>query len=223
MPKAEQAYVKCPSDDEIRRLLQAIQERWRPAANPAARFVHPTARLFFSRRNYALIAGLVETGARIGEMLSLTLGDYQPAAGQIVIRHAKGDEPRVVPISPVWAQAVDAFLRVRPKVESGLLFVSEYGEKMDVGRFGKQFRGYLGFAGLSGFTLHGLRHYAITQLAQTDLWAASQIAGHKDLKVTRQYLHGDPAHVRAAHAQAAPLARLLVNVRSEKQRRKKVI
>ena len=169
------------------------------------------------------MVGLVETAARIGELLALTLSDYQPQEGQIVIRHAKGDEPRVVPISPVWAQAVDAYLRVRPKIESDLLFVSEYGEKMDVGRFGKQFGGYLDFAGLSGFTLHGLRHYAITQLAQTDLWTASQIAGHKDLKVTRQYLHGDPAHVRAAHAQAAPLARLLVNARSERQRRKKIV
>lgn len=223
MPKAPQAYVKCPSDDEIRRLLQALRERWKPSINPNARYVHASARLFFSRRNYALVAGLIETAARIGELMALTVDDYQPRERQIVIRQAKGDEPRIVPISPLWVEAVDAYLRVRPKVESNLLFVSEYGEKMDVARFGKQFHGYLEFAGLSGFTLHGLRHYAITQLAKTDLWAASQIAGHKDLKVTRQYLHGDPVHVRAAHEQAAPLTRILVNMRSEQQKRKKVV
>ncbi len=223
VPKAERAYVKCPSDDEIRTLLKAMHERWKPAANPAVRFIRPAARQFFSRRNYALITGLVESGARIGEMLGLTLGDYQPQQGQIAIRHSKGDAPRVVPISQIWIDAVDAYLRVRPKVDCDRLFVSEYGGSMDVARFGRQFRGYLDFAGLSGFTLHGLRHYAITQLAKTDVWAASQIAGHKDLKITRQYLHGDAEHVRGAHSLAAPLARLLVNTRSEKQRRKKII
>ncbi len=99
VPKAARAYIKCPSDDEIRALLKALQERWKPSRNPSARFVNAPARLFYSRRNYAIIAGLIETAARIGEMLSLTLGDYQPEQRQIVIRQAKGDEPRVVPIS----------------------------------------------------------------------------------------------------------------------------
>lgn len=223
VPKAGQAYVKCPSDEEIRTLLRVLHDRWKPSLNPAVRYVHASARLFFSRRNYALVAGLLETGARIGEMLALTLDDYQPQQGQIAIRHAKGDAPRIVPISPVWIETVEAYLRVRPKVDSNLLFVSEYGTKMEVMRFGRQFKGYLKFAGLSGFTLHGLRHYAITQMAKTDVWAASLIAGHKDLKVTRQYLHEDPTHVREAHITAAPLARLLVNIRSERQKRKKMV
>ena len=223
VPKAARAYIKCPSDDEIRALLKALQERWKPSLNPSARFVNAPARLFYSRRNYAIITGLIETAARIGEMLSLTLEDYQPEQRQIVIRKAKGDEPRVVPISDCWVDAVDAYLRVRPKVESNLLFINEFGEHICVNYFGRQFKGYLDYAGLSGFTLHGLRHYAITQLAKTDVWAASIIAGHKDLQVTRQYLHEDPIHVRATHDAAAPLSRLLVNVRSEKQSRKRVI
>ena len=100
-------------------------------------------------------------------MLSLTLGDYQLAAGQIVIRHAKGDEPRVVPISPVWAQAVDTFLLVRPKVESGLLFVSEYGDRMDVDRFGKRFRGYLGGRVCRGSACTAIEGHLIGCLGKT--------------------------------------------------------
>ncbi len=223
VPKADRAYVKCPSDDEIRTLLKAMRDRWKTATNTNVRFIRPAARQFFSRRNYAIVTGLIESGARIGEMLGLTLDDYQPQQGQIAIRHTKGDAPRVVPVGQAWIDAVDAYLRVRPKVDCDRLFISEYGKPMDVALFGRQFRGYLDYAGLSGFTLHGLRHYAITQLAKTDVWAASQIAGHKDLKITRQYLHGDAGHVRAAHDLAAPLSRLLVNMRSEKQRRKKIV
>jgi integrase len=215
--------VKCPSDEEIRTLLKALQDRWKVSVNPKARFVHASARLFFGRRNYAIVAGLIETAARVGELLGLRLEDYQPGEQQIVIRKAKGDEPRTVPLSPYWIEAVEAYLKVRPKVESDLLFISEYGSAMGVNEFGAVFRGYLEYAGLSGFTLHGLRHYAITQLAKTDLWAASQIAGHKDLTVTRRYLHGDPAHMRAAHMQAAPLGRILATSRTIARRRKKVV
>ncbi|BDI31462.1 tyrosine recombinase XerC [Capsulimonas corticalis] len=223
VPKAERPYVKCPSDDEIRALLTAVTDRYKPSINPKSRFIHAGARLFFGRRNYAIVAGLLETAARIGEMLALTVDDYQPKEGQIVIRKAKGDEPRIIPISSYWIQTVDAYLRVRPKVDSPLLFISEFGGEITVSEFGKVFRGYLDYASLSGFSLHGLRHYALTQLAKTDLWAASQIAGHKDLTVTRRYLHGDPVHVRSVHEAAAPLGRLLHTSRSANQGRKKIV
>ena len=220
VPKSPTPYVKCPSEDEVRVLLRAVQERWKPSINLKARFIPASARLFFTRRNFAVIAGLIETGARIGEMLALKLDDFQKDQRQIAIRSSKGDEPRIVPISDAWTNAVDAYLRVRPKIESDRLFINEYGEPLSPDQFGRIFRSYARYAGLSGFTLHGLRHYAITQLAKTDVWAASVIAGHKDLKITRQYLHHDPDHLRSVHSQAAPLARLLVNARSQRQRKR---
>lgn len=165
-------------------------------------------------RNYAIVAGLIETAARAGEVLGLRLDDFQPEQKQIVIRKTKGDEPRIAPISDESIECVNGYLRVRPKVDSEMLFVSEYGEELEAGRFSKQFRGYVAYADLSGFTLRGLRHYPITQVAKTDVWAASAIAGHKILVATRQSLHGAPAHVRSAHDAAAPLGRLLVNARS---------
>jgi len=224
IPKAERPYVKCPSDDEIRSLLQAVNDRYKEGLNPKAKYIRAEGKRFFAKRNYAVLAGLVETAARIGEMLALRLDDYQPAQRQIVIRKSKGDEPRTIPISDWWVQAVDSYLRARPKVESNLLFINEFGDPLTTGQFRKAFREYQKFAGVDGFTLHGLRHYALTQLAKTDLWAANQIAGHKDLTVTRRYLHGDVAHVREAHAQAAPLGRILGgNDRKIMERRRRVV
>lgn len=71
--------------------------------------------------------------------------------------------------------------------------------------------------------MHGLRHYALTRLAQTNLMAAAHIAGHKDLKTTRGYLHASADFVREVHEQAGPLTRIIVNTRSEKAKRKKLI
>jgi integrase/recombinase XerC len=142
IPKAAKAYVKMPSEDEVRQLLKALENRWRPSENKAARYFEPKARMFYHRRNYAIVSGLVETAARIGELLALRVDDFQPDRMQIAIREAKGDEPRIVPFSNAWKQAVEAWLRVRPKADSDLLFIDSYGGAIDVVAFGKQFRGY---------------------------------------------------------------------------------
>ena len=223
IPKAAKAYVKCPSDDEVRALLAAGRDRWKSGPNPSVRFLSPKLRTFLARRNYAIIAGLIETACRAGEVLSLRMEDYDPGQKQICIRKAKGDRPRILPISDEWAALVDDWLRVRPKCESPLLFITEYGGPISVEVFGKQFRGYLTFGGLAGFTLHGLRHYALTQIAKTDLQAAMHIAGHSSLTVTQGYLHAGAEHIRAAHAEAAPLSRLLVSKRSEAAKRKRLV
>lgn len=221
IPKAAKPYIKMPSDDEIRAILKGLTDRWQVALNPATRPAPPRTRAFYSRRNVAIVGGLLETACRIGEICALKISDYQPDRRQIQIRTSKGNEPRTIPISLDWIAAVDAWLKVRPKCDVDWLFIGCYGEPLTALKFGKQFQGYCKYAAVEEVTLHSLRHYALTQIAKQDVWAAMQIAGHKDLKVTRGYLHGDPEHVRRAHADAAPLSRLLVNKRSERQARRK--
>lgn len=221
--KAPKPFVRMPTDDEIRRLLRALDERWSIKANPNARFMPPASRQFYLRRNRAIVSGLIETAMRAGEMLALRLDDFDPVKRQVAVRVAKGKEPRLIPVSPAWIGIVDAYLKKRPHCQSEYLFVTAFGTRIDCSNFSGDFRGYLAYAGLSGFSLHGLRHYAITELSKTNVWAASQIAGHKDLKTTMNYLHGSMEHVRQTHTDAAPLTRLLVNTRSEKARRKRLI
>lgn len=97
------------------RLLKFVPVKWSPAASPVACRMPAKARTFPARRDYAILAGLVETAARIGEMLSLRLGDYDCERMQITFRRTKTDRPRTVPISSDWREAVDAYLRVRPE------------------------------------------------------------------------------------------------------------
>lgn len=223
IPKAPRPFVKCPSDAEVSALLKAVPLKWSPTVHRAACRCAPKARTFLARRDYAILAGLVETAARIGEMLSLRLDDYDPERMQITFRRTKTDRPRTVPISRDWREAVDAYLRARPRCDSPLLFISRTGQPLGVTSYGSQFRNYADFAGVAGWSLHGLRHYALSQIARTDVLAAQQIAGHTSLVVTQGYLHTGADQVRAAHAQAAPLSRLLVNRRSENATRKRLV
>jgi len=222
IPKRARPHVPCPSDDDLKKLLASLGDRWSPSRNANARTVSVRVRRFHVTRNYAIVTGLVDTAARIGEMLHVDIEDVDRERRLVLFRVTKGGEPRQVPVSQEWLGAVDAWLKTRPRCDSRRLFVTEYGGEMDPTTFARVFRGYVAYAGVTPFTLHGLRHFALTALAKQNVLGASVIAGHKSLVVTRGYLHADPEFVRGVHADAGPLRNLLVNKRS-RERRKKLI
>lgn len=137
-----------PTEENIKDLLIAMGEYWDPNKNPDVRYI-PHARRFIHReRNYALLLLLIDTAARIGEILSLKVGDLSIGERQILIRESKGQEPRTLPISIDLLEALDSWMKVRRRMASnmpagedeGWLFLSEFGGRMDESRFSKAFK-----------------------------------------------------------------------------------
>lgn len=227
VPKAEQGYRKSPSEAEVKAVLVAITARWNPQVNPGICRIAARTRTFMSRRSYAIIAGAVDSGCRIGEMLALHLSDYDADQGVIHIRKSKGNRPRTLPVSAEWQKAVNAWLRVRPKCDSPFLFITRYGEEIGVKQYGDQFQAYREFARktyearcsaegtpasdafLSRFTLHGLRHYSATLLSEAGWEVARKMLGHSSVTTTQGYVHSGAKHLRGGHAEAGPLSRLV--------------
>ena len=182
-----------PTDADMQKLLKSVHEYWTPAKHPAIRFTPVTKRVFHRDRNFAIIIGLLDSAARIGEMLSLKVDDYRAEERQIVIRESKGREPRTLPVSPEWIAALDVWLRQRGKImageeDEGWLFVSEFGGRLDEGRFLKSLKKITTWAEISGhITLHSLRRYSLNRLAKVNLLATQQIAGHKETRTTLLY------------------------------------
>lgn len=231
IPKAAKTLGTCPADDDIQKLLKAAQDRWKPAMNPDCKFYHAPGRVFFQRRDYAILTGLLTTACRISEILNLRLSDIDLQSNTVHFRDTKGDEDRIVPFEPGWGKIVQEWLRSRPKASpSETLFVTEYGDALTVERFRHQYYKTCRFAGVT-LNMHSLRHYGLTQIGKKGLFAAQKIAGHKNAATTQIYLHADAAHLADIHAQAAPLGRLLgdapkpilVNKRSEANRRRKLV
>ncbi len=83
-----------PADADMQALLRAVHDFWTPAKNPGSRYTPVAKRVFHRDRNYAVLLGLLDSAARIGEMLSLKVDDYRAKERQIVIRESKGREPR---------------------------------------------------------------------------------------------------------------------------------
>ena len=159
-------------------------------------------------------------------MLSLKVDDYRASERAITIRESKGREPRFIPVSPDWAKALDTWLKIRAKLmtgqtkDEGWLFITEYGTRMDEGRFLKVLKNKLQWVGLSDqITLHSLRRYSLNRLAKHNLLAAQQIAGHKETKTTLIYTKLDPDFIREAHASVAVVKNILGSKREERRKR----
>lgn len=217
-----------PTDADMRAMLRAAHDFWNPAKNPGCRFTPVAKRVFHRDRNYAVILGLLDSAARIGEMLSLKVDDYRSKERQIVIRESKGREPRTLPVSAEWVKALDVWMRQRQKImagheDEGWLFLSEFGGRLDEGRFLKSLKKIIGHAGISDrITLHSLRRYSLNRLAKVNLLATQQIAGHKETRTTLLYTQLDPDFVRGVHDNVGVFRGVLENRRAAKSRRRLV-
>lgn len=95
---APKPHKHMPADEEVSRLLQGVRDYWSPDAHPAIRFMSPSAQLFHRTRNAAIIMGLIDTTCRVGEALHLRTEDVKLTERSVVIREAKGKEPRTLPV-----------------------------------------------------------------------------------------------------------------------------
>jgi integrase/recombinase XerD len=235
IPRAEPAHVRMPYKEELTALLHAMQEYWQPSRRPAAAYTGRATRDFLSLRNRTIMAGLIETGARISELLNVELDDVQitegrrgvPAKGQIYIRKTKTDDDRYVPIGADWIDLYRKYLAVRPTVPypetEKLVFVSIIGTAVTSNAYGAHARQVCKWAKLGRITRHMVRHYTTTTHANVNVSHAQQVAGHADLSTTQIYLHPNMEAIRRTHEEAAPLRGILVNTRSERQKRKRLV
>lgn len=210
LTKADEPYVYVPDGRELSRILDHLHQRSNPKRNRQLVYKDKKELVYHERRNRAIIITLVDSMARIGEILNLETSNVDLMRRQIALRNTKTYTSRTVPISQETVDAINEYLRVRPQGKTDHLFLTEYGERMQVNSFSQTFRRIVQGAGIGKtITLHSIRHFAITEMARVDLFATMQKAGHRDLKVTQGYLKRDPEHVRLVSEQVSTAAQVL--------------
>ena len=95
-PKLDSKIVPELSDDQLKALIKAC-----------------AGKDFWERRDEAIIRIMIETGARIGEVVAMTTDDIDLTAGVAIVRRGKGGKGRTVPVGPQTCRAVDRYLRLR--------------------------------------------------------------------------------------------------------------
>ena len=92
---------------------------------------------FDNRRDHALLRLLVDSGARLHEIASLTVDDLDLREGVVRVV-GKGSRPRLVPVGAKTAKAIDKYVRARsrhPAASSGALWLGHKGPLTDTGIF----------------------------------------------------------------------------------------
>lgn len=156
---------------------------------------------------------LATTAMRVSEVSGLRVGDVDlergvlqvrrqtyPGRGGLVTKSTKGRRQRVVPIiDPLRptverlavGRAPDARLVLGPR--GGVITTATLRDACDWDRVVEQL-------GLTGLVRHGLRHTALTWMADSGvpLYVLQRVAGHQDPAVTGRYLHPDVAALTEA-------------------------
>lgn len=164
-------------------------------------------------RNRAVVALLVDLGLRVGELVSLDIGDLGTERGHHSVRFTgKGGRARRRALTPSSSAAVHAYLALRADAAgvpvhrlTGPLLVTSTGARLDrhsVFRLVRRLAREAGIPGWARLSPHSLRHsFATTARAEgVPLEDVQDAMGHADPRTTRRYdrdrhnLDRDPAY-----------------------------
>jgi site-specific recombinase XerD len=167
------------------------------------------------KRDYALLALMLNTGGRVQEILDLRLCDVRTEPPHQVRLRGKGGKIRLCPIWPQTARLLRDLSEqaARPQASETPLFVNRQGTKLT--RFGVRYvlKKHIEAAAPAGSTLrekriypHSLRHTTAIFLlkAGVDFATISQWLGHASLNTTMIYARADLDLKRQALMQVFP-------------------
>jgi integrase/recombinase XerC len=164
---------------------------------------------WIAARDTAILTLLYSLGLRISEALSLTGADH-PLPPTLRIT-GKGGKTRLVPVIPVAAQAVAAYVALCPHDlgQAEPIFRGVRGGPVNprlIQAAMERARLRLGLPATA--TPHALRHSFATHLlsAGGDLRAIQELLGHASLSTTQAYTAVDPARLLEVYEKAHPRA-----------------
>lgn len=165
-----------------------------------------------------MIGLLAATGMRVGEAIALGRADVDWAEGVVVVRSAKFDKSRELPLNSTTVEALGAYAALRDRIvarPSAPFFVSRKGTPVIYTDFGGKFRELVRATGVGAGSpaparVHDLRHsFAVNTLIRwyrhgEDVGALlprlSTYLGHRTPGYTYWYLSATPELLRLAAA-----------------------
>lgn len=136
----------------------------------------------------AIVEAILQSGMRISEIASLKLENVK--ADQAKVEAYATQPERTIPINHPAKEALDAYIKTRPKTSSPYVFVSKNGHPLAVRNIRAAIDRYMQRADIPAYSVNDLRTtFMIENLkAGVDLVLLSQVSGHKRLSTTERYL-----------------------------------
>ena len=177
--------------------------------------VTPPADRWQGVRDRAILETIYSAGLRVGELVSLDLGDLLLDEGLVRVL-GKGKRERLGPLGSFAVEALNTWLaqrgaiarRKRKKVVNPgkePVFLNPSGGRLTVRSVARMLEKYLKTAGLDRrVSPHSLRHSFATHLldAGADIRSIQELLGHKNLMTTQIYTHVSTTAILAAYDKA---------------------
>ena len=173
-PKEPRGRVRFLSDDEREKLLDACKSSEEALL-------------------YPIVILALSTGARRGELLSLTWGDIDFKRRVAILHQTKNDERRALPLAGHTLKEVNKLASMR-RIDTNLLFPDVSGKNPFEIR--PAWERALQEAEINNFRFHDLRHSAASYLAMSgaSLAEIAEVLGHKTLQMVKRYSHLSEQH-----------------------------
>jgi site-specific recombinase XerD len=153
------------------------------------------------RRDIAILELLYASGIRRAELVGIDVRDVDFDERTIRVI-GKGDKQRTVFFNHATADALSAYLRVRPRSKDGALFVSRQARRLSYQQVGRVFAAYVALSGLEGkVSPHTMRHSVATHLhaSGVDIMTIKEFLGHESIQTTQIYSEMTRDHVKRSY------------------------
>ncbi|MFO7996763.1 MAG: tyrosine-type recombinase/integrase [Dehalococcoidia bacterium] len=195
-PKIAKKAICTLSDEEIVSIVHTLNRSSRTEA-----------------RNLTIFMVLLDTGLRIGELVSLKMQDVHIHEGYIKVM-GKGRKERIVPIGNMAQKALQRYIfryRNRPAhVGVGNVFLSAHGTPLTENSMRLMFARLGQRSGVQRLHAHLCRHTFATRFLTNggDVFTLQRILGHSTLEMVRHYLNLTSNDIIMKHQMCSPLDRL---------------
>lgn len=141
-------------------------------------------------RDIAIFYTLAYTGIRVSELINIRLNDI--VKDDLIIRFGKGQKQRSIPLNKTVREAINQWLKDRPKYKHNdldYLFIGERG-KLNRSTIFKMIKHYCNIARIEPIGPHQLRHYFCKNALEKgfNIIEVAALAGHSRITTTQIYI-----------------------------------
>ena len=163
-------------------------------------------------RDAAILELLYSSGLRLGELVSLNIGDVDFISGTVKVK-GKGSKQRFIPVGEKALECLERYLSLRkkPGCDRQELFLNNGGTRLTGRSVGRLLGGYIEALSIrKKVTPHTLRHTFATHLlnAGCDLRSIQEMLGHVNLSTTQIYTHMTTQKLKKVYSGTHPHAYL---------------
>ena len=146
---------------------------------------------FSEYRNWVVINFLLATGVRVGELVSLQIGDVDFEDAIVKVKRGKSRCERHLPLSKTITKILMEFVSIRDGEADSFLFCNSYGQRLDENSCKHIINSYNKRRGVCKTSLHLFRHTFAKNwiLNGGDIFRLQKILGHSSIETVREYVN----------------------------------